>query len=63
MLTLQHHHRCCLVSLGLKENVITGNLIPAGTGMRQFDDMVVGSKEEFELLMANRDVLQFDEEE
>lgn len=49
--------------MGLKENVITGNLIPAGTGMREFDDMVVGSKEEFELLMANRDVLQFDEEE
>jgi DNA-directed RNA polymerase subunit beta' len=49
--------------LGLKENVITGNLIPAGTGMRDFDDMIVGSKEEFELLMANRDVLQFDEEE
>jgi DNA-directed RNA polymerase subunit beta' len=49
--------------LGLKENVITGNLIPAGTGQREFDDMVVGSKEEFELLMANRDVLQFDEEE
>ncbi len=49
--------------VGLKENVITGNLIPAGTGMRQFDDLVVGSKEEFELLMANRDVLQFDDEE
>lgn len=49
--------------MGLKENVITGNPIPAGTGMRDFDDMVVGSKEEFELLMANRDVLQFDEEE
>jgi DNA-directed RNA polymerase subunit beta' len=49
--------------MGLKENVITGNLIPAGTGMREFDDLVVGSKEEFELLMANRDVLQFDEEE
>ncbi|MDR3678525.1 MAG: DNA-directed RNA polymerase subunit beta' [Flavipsychrobacter sp.] len=49
--------------MGLKENVITGNLIPAGTGMRDFDDMVVGSKEEFELLMANKDVLQFDEEE
>ncbi len=49
--------------MGLKENVITGNLIPAGTGMRDFDDMVVGSREEFELLMANRDVLQFDEEE
>ncbi len=49
--------------MGLKENVITGNLIPAGTGMREFEDLVVGSKEEFELLMANRDVLQFDEEE
>jgi DNA-directed RNA polymerase subunit beta' len=49
--------------MGLKENVITGNLIPAGTGMRDYDDIIVGSKEEFELLMANRDVLQFDEEE
>ncbi len=49
--------------VGLKENVITGNLIPAGTGMREFDDLVVGSKEEFELLMANKDVLQFDDEE
>jgi len=49
--------------MGLKENVITGNLIPAGTGMRDFEDIVVGSKEEFDLLMASRDVLQFDEEE
>ncbi len=49
--------------MGLKENVITGNLIPAGTGSRDFDDIVVGSKSEFELLMANKDVLQFDEEE
>jgi DNA-directed RNA polymerase subunit beta' len=48
---------------GLKENVITGNLIPAGTGMRDLEDVIVGSKEEFELLMANKDVLQFDEEE
>ena len=48
---------------GLKENVITGNLIPAGTGMREFDDLIVGNKAEFELLMANRDVLEFDEEE
>ncbi len=48
---------------GLKENVITGNLIPAGTGMREFTDIVVGSKEEFELLSASRDVLEFDEEE
>jgi DNA-directed RNA polymerase subunit beta' len=49
--------------MGLKENVITGNLIPAGTGQREFDHIVVGSKSEFELLMANKDVLQFDEEE
>jgi DNA-directed RNA polymerase subunit beta' len=49
--------------VGLKENVITGNLIPAGTGMREFDTMVVGSKEEFELLLANKDSLQFDDEE
>jgi DNA-directed RNA polymerase subunit beta' len=49
--------------MGLKENVITGNLIPAGTGMRELFDVVVGSKEEFELLLANKDVLQFDEEE
>jgi DNA-directed RNA polymerase subunit beta' len=49
--------------MGLKENVITGNLIPAGTGMRQLDDIVVGSKEEFELLLASKDVLQYDEEE
>jgi len=48
---------------GLKENVITGNLIPAGTGMREYEDLIVGSKEEFDLLMASKDVLQFDEEE
>ncbi|NCX95151.1 MAG: DNA-directed RNA polymerase subunit beta' [Chitinophagia bacterium] len=48
---------------GLKENVITGNLIPAGTGLREFDNLVVGSTEEVELLLANRDLLQFDDEE
>ncbi|OJV52806.1 MAG: DNA-directed RNA polymerase subunit beta' [Bacteroidetes bacterium 43-16] len=49
--------------MGLKENVITGGFIPAGTGMRDFNDMVVGSKEEYELLLNNRDVLEFDDEE
>ena len=49
--------------MGLKENVITGNLIPAGTGMRDFHDIIVGSKEEFNLLNASRDVLEFDEDE
>ena len=36
--------------LGLKENVITGHPIPAGTGLREFENMIVGSKEEYELL-------------
>ena len=33
---------------GMKENVICGHLIPAGTGQREFDKLVVGSKEEFD---------------
>ena len=32
---------------GMKENVISGHLIPAGTGLRDFDKIVVGSKEDF----------------
>ena len=36
----------------LKENVICGHLIPAGTGMRDYDNMVVGSREEYEQLAA-----------
>src|SRR5690625_1222660 len=48
---------------GLKENVIVGGLIPAGTGMPEFKDMIVGSKDEYELLISNREVLEFDEEE
>ena len=47
--------------LGLKENVITGHPIPAGTGLRDFDNMIVGSKEEYELLQSTRDALAFDE--
>ncbi len=49
--------------LGLKENVITGHPIPAGTGLRDFDNMVVGSKEEYELLMTSKEAMAFDEEE
>ncbi|WP_117883594.1 DNA-directed RNA polymerase subunit beta' [Aureibaculum luteum] len=33
---------------GLKENVIVGKRIPAGTGMRMYDHMIVGSKAEME---------------
>lgn len=35
---------------GLKENVIVGHLIPAGTGMREYQRMIVGSKQELENL-------------
>ena len=40
--------------LGLKENVIVGHLIPAGTGLRQYEKLVVGNKEEYEALMASK---------
>jgi DNA-directed RNA polymerase subunit beta' len=49
--------------LGLKENVITGHPIPAGTGLREFENMIVGSKEEYELLMTTKEAMSFDEEE
>ena len=39
---------------GMKENVICGHLIPAGTGQREFDRLIVGSKEEFDRAFANR---------
>jgi len=49
--------------LGLKENVITGHHIPAGTGLRDFENMIVGSKEEYELLMTTKEAMSFDDEE
>lgn len=36
---------------GLKENVIVGHRIPAGTGVRRYDNIIVGSKEEFDEMM------------
>ena len=47
---------------GMKENVITGHLIPAGTGLREFSKLVVGSKEDFDML-RNREVVDYVEEE
>ncbi len=35
---------------GMKENVICGHLIPAGTGLREFGQLVVHNKEEYEHL-------------
>ncbi len=49
--------------LGLKENVITGHLIPAGTGQKEFEKLIVGSKEEYEVLATAREAMSFDEEE
>ena len=49
---------------GMKENVICGHLIPAGTGLREFEKLVVGSKEEYERMQANRkNVLDFADDE
>ena len=36
--------------MGLKENVIVGKRIPAGTGMRQFQNILVGTKQEMDRL-------------
>ncbi|MFO0493950.1 MAG: DNA-directed RNA polymerase subunit beta', partial [Flavobacteriia bacterium] len=37
--------------LGLKENVIVGHLIPAGTGVRDFQKMIVASKDAYEEML------------
>ena len=39
---------------GLKENVIVGHKIPAGTGNRSFNDLIVGYKDEFEALINEK---------
>ncbi|MRI00400.1 DNA-directed RNA polymerase subunit beta' [Kriegella sp. EG-1] len=44
---------------GLKENVIVGHKIPAGTGMRNYDNIIVGSKEEYDEIMARKEALKF----
>ena len=49
---------------GMKENVICGHLIPAGTGLRQWDKLVVGSREDYERIQANKkNVLDFANQE
>ena len=40
---------------GLKENVIVGHSIPAGTGLRDYEDIIVGSQEEYDLLMSSKE--------
>ena len=49
---------------GMKENVICGHLIPAGTGQREFDKIVVGSRDDYERVMSTRrSVIDFSEPE
>ena len=49
---------------GMKENVICGHLIPAGTGLRQWQKLIVGSKEDYERMEANKkNILDFAEKD
>jgi len=41
--------------IGLKENVIVGHLIPAGTGMRRYQSIIVGSQEELDTMTSSKD--------
>ncbi len=46
---------------GMKENVICGHLIPAGTGQREYEKIIVGSKEDYDRVLANKHaVLDYD---
>jgi DNA-directed RNA polymerase subunit beta' len=44
---------------GLKENVIVGHRIPAGTGMREYDNTIVGSQDEYQELMAAKEEFNY----
>ena len=43
---------------GMKENVICGHLIPAGTGLREYDRLVVGSKEDIDGVFGTSDMIK-----
>ncbi len=40
---------------GMKENVICGHLIPAGTGLRQYERLVVGSRDDIEGIVVGEE--------
>jgi len=44
---------------GLKENVIVGHKIPAGTGMRAYDNIIVGSKEDLNDMMEKKQEVNY----
>ena len=47
---------------GLKENVIVGKKIPAGTGMRRFNDLIVTNKADYDAFQARQQMLEDEEE-
>jgi DNA-directed RNA polymerase subunit beta' len=47
---------------GLKENVIVGHLIPAGTGLRDYENIIVGSMDEYNLLLASKKKVEAESE-
>ncbi len=46
---------------GLKENVIVGHKIPAGTGLKQYEKIIVGSQEDYDRLKASEEVEEVEE--
>ncbi|MDG5768155.1 DNA-directed RNA polymerase subunit beta' [Balneolales bacterium ANBcel1] len=44
--------------MGLKENVVVGHRVPAGTGLNRYQDIIVGSKEDMEDVGAASRVFQ-----
>ncbi len=48
--------------LGLKENVIVGHLMPAGTGLKDYDKIIVGSQEEYDALMGVTKITDVEDE-
>ena len=40
---------------GLKENVICGHLIPAGTGLKEYKNLIVGSRDEYDKMVEMKD--------
>ncbi len=44
--------------VGLKENVVVGHRIPAGTGLREYDDVIVTSKKEYSRIVESKESFQ-----
>ncbi len=48
--------------MGMKENVIVGHLIPAGTGQRKFNDMIVTHKDEYDAFVEQAESKEKDKQ-